>query len=50
MDYYETSSQLYDGGWTSQDCDGIMAEYGLDSVTASKICAIIVTFEEQEVA
>lgn len=50
MDYFEIDSQLYDGGWKSWDCDGIMAEYGLDSVTASKICAIIATYEEQEVA
>ena len=46
MDYYETASQLYDGGWTSEDCDEIVAEYGLSARDASRICAIIATFEE----
>lgn len=50
MDNYELANQLYDGGRTSQDCDEMAAEYGLSPDFASKICAIIATFEEQEVA
>lgn len=50
MDNYELASQLYDGGWTSQDCDEMAAEYGFSPGFTSKICAIIATFEEQEAA
>lgn len=45
MDYFETASNLYDGGWRASDRDELKQEHGLTDEEANAICDELSKFE-----
>ena len=44
----DEAAALFDGGWRSSDCEGLIEEYEMDKGHAERLCEIFAVYENDD--